>query len=397
MNRRISFKIFIAVVCLVFALTMTATTAFFVFVIVPARDKNTFAYNQKLIEINSLVEKYYIGEYDGKMISDGVSYGFLVGLEDKYAGYITAEDAQENMDSLLGYNSGMGVQVTRHPDTGYVYILAVHKDSPAENAGIQPKDQIIQLDDKKVLETGYVAAIDYIKTVPNGQIIKTIVLRDGKELTLDVQLMQFESQTIFSQKVGNKGYIQISSFNDKTVEQFKQAVDYFVAEKVDGLVFDVRGNSGGTLSSVYHMVDYLVPEGLVVRVDYKDDSYDQTYLSDDKEIDLPMIVLTDENTASASELFTQSLIDYGKAVSVGRKTFGKGVVQRTFTLSDQSLIRITVAKYYTNSGKCVDGDGIEPTVPVEWEQNELSYRLVNGIEVDKDFLAAVEYLDSQLS
>ena len=132
-------------------------------------------------------------------------------------------------------------------------------------------------------------------------------------------------------------------------------------------------------------------------VDYKDDSYDQTYLSDDKEIDLPMIVLTDENTASASELFTQSLIDYGKAVSVGRKTFGKGVVQRTFTLSDQSLIRITVAKYYTNSGKCVDGDGIEPTVPVEWEQNELSYRLVNGIEVDKDFLAAVEYLDSQLS
>jgi carboxyl-terminal processing protease len=136
---------------------------------------------------------------------------------------------------------------------------------------------------------------------------------------------------------------------------------------------------------------------LAIEVRYKNKEDCQTYLSDANDVDLPMVVLTDENTASASELFTQGLKDYEKAVSIGRKTYGKGVVQRTFTLSDGSLVKFTVAKYYTANGTCLDGIGIEPDYPVEWTEDELRYRLIKGIEVDKDFIKACAYLDGQLS
>ncbi len=397
MSKVFSVRTLTAIVCFTAALTFAATTALFAFVIIPKREGATAGYNNKLAEIDALVKEYYIGEYDSVKISDGLSYGFTVGLEDKYAGYVTAENADESLDSLMGYNSGMGVLIVQHPDTGYIYVTEVHKDSPAEKAGIKQKDQIIELDGQKVSDVGYSQAVDYIKTVPNGDKIKAVILREGNELSVEIELMQFVTQTVFFQKIKNNGYIHIASFNDKTVEQFIEAVDALTAQNVDSLIFDVRGNGGGTLTSVYHMVDYLVPEGLIVKVDYKDDRNDQIYMSNANEVNLPMVVLTDENTASASELFTQSLIDYGKAISVGRKTYGKGVVQRTFTLSDQSLIRFTVAKYYTKSGICVDGVGVAPNISVEWTEDELSHRIINGIESDKEYLKAVEYLTSQLS
>lgn len=271
----------------------------------------------------------------------------------------------------------------------------VHSESPADKAGIKKGDQITALDGQSVAEKGYSWALEYIPTIPLGDKITVDVLRSGTTLTVEIELSVYVAQTVFYEKIDDMGYIAITSFNDKTVEQFKNAVDSLIEQNAAGLIFDVRGNAGGTLNSVRQMVDYLVPEGLIVKVDYKDDNVDETYLSDAHEIDIPMAVLTDENSASASELFAQSLIDFNKAVTVGRKTYGKGVVQTTFTLSDGSQVRFTVAKYYTNSGTCVDGEGITPTVPIEWTEDELKYRYVNGIRADKDYLAAVKYLKAQ--
>ncbi len=397
MEKRFSLKTVIAVVCFFTVAAVAVTTALFTFVIVPMREGELYGYNNKMLEINELVDKYYVGEIDEQLMSDSLFYGYTLGLDDQYAGYITESDANESMNSLMGYNTGIGIQASLHPDTGNIYVAEVHKDSPAENGGLEKGDQIVSLDGQIITEIGYAAAINYIPTVPIGKNIAVSVLRNGMEYDFEITLSQFMTQTVFYEKIEEIGYISITSFNDKTVEQFKTAVDDLVAQEVTALIFDVRGNGGGTLNSVYQMVDYLVPEGLITKVDYKIDGMDETYMSDAHEIDIPMAVLTDENSASASELFTQSLLDYGKAITVGRKTYGKGVVQRTFTLSDGSLIRFTVAKYYTKNGICVDGIGVEPTVVVEWDDSEISRRIINGIEVDKDFLTAVEYFENQAS
>lgn len=395
MNKKYSLKTLVIAVCVCVAVAVMLTSVLFAFVIVPLREGRLNQYNQKLLEINSLVEKYYMGDVDEEVMKDCLAYGYVAGLNDRYAGYITASDAEANKNSMMGYNTGIGVQVTAHPDTGNIYVSEVHSESPADKAGIKKGDQITALDGQSVAEKGYSWALEYIPTIPLGDKITVDVLRSGTTLTVEIELSVYVAQTVFYEKIDDMGYIAITSFNDKTVEQFKNAVDSLIEQNAAGLIFDVRGNAGGTLNSVRQMVDYLVPEGLIVKVDYKDDNVDETYLSDAHEIDIPMAVLTDENSASASELFAQSLIDFNKAVTVGRKTYGKGVVQTTFTLSDGSQVRFTVAKYYTNSGTCVDGEGITPTVPIEWTEDELKYRYVNGIRADKDYLAAVKYLKAQ--
>ena len=397
MNKKYSLNTVITIVSFFTVVAIAVTSVFFAFVVVPLREGKLYKYNARVLEISDLVDKHYIGDIDKQTMIDGLAYGFVAGLNDRYAGYLTVDEAKENTNSLMGYNTGIGIQVTMHPDTFNIYVSEVHKDSPAEKAGMKKGDEIVSLDGKIVKEVGYSAAINYIPTIPIGQKIAVSVLRNGVSLNLEITLSQFISQSVFYEKIGNLGYINITTFNDKTVEQFKAAVDNLINQGALALIFDVRGNRGGTIGSVCQMVDYLVPEGLVTKIDFKCDELDEVLMSDKHEINLPMAVLTDNKSASASELFTQSLIDYGKAVSIGRKTYGKGVVQRTFTLSDGSQVRFTVAKYYSKSGKCIDGVGIEPTVPVEWTDNELNYRFVNGIRVDKDFLAAQQYLNNQLS
>ena len=397
MDKKISLKWLVAIVCFFTVAAICITTMFFCFFVVPKREGTLYLHNQKLLEIKELVDNYYIGEISDQMISDGIASGYVYGLNDPYAGYVTAYDAEANLDALLGYNTGIGVQVSAHPDNNTIYVLEVHNDSPAQKAGIKSSDEIVKLDGQDVSEIGYSAAVNYIKTQPLGDVIKATVKRNGELIDFNIELTVFLSQSVFYKMIGDKAYIQITSFNEASVDQFVEAIDTAEKDKAKGIIFDLRGNGGGTLTSVYHMLDYLIPEGLAIEVRYKNKEDCQTYLSDANDVDLPMVVLTDENTASASELFTQGLKDYEKAVSIGRKTYGKGVVQRTFTLSDGSLVKFTVAKYYTANGTCLDGIGIEPDYPVEWTEDELRYRLIKGIEADKDFIKACAYLDGQLS
>lgn len=394
MKKSVSLHMTVVIACFAFLVAVTLTTLLFCVFVIPKREGNLFNHNQKILEINKLVDQYYIGEVNENYVSDGLGAGYVLGLQDKYADYIPAEEAEESMNALYGYNTGIGVQVTAHPDNKTIYILEVHKDSPADKAGVESGDEIVMLDGQSVAEMGYSESLAYIKSKPAGEKIEAVIERDGKLITMSIDLVQFVSQTVFYEIIDNKGYIQITQFTDSTVDQFVEAVDYMEEQKVDGIIFDLRGNPGGTLNSVYHMVDYLIPEGLAIRVDYKGEANDQTYLSDANDVDLPMVVLTDANTASASELFAQSLKDYQKAKTVGSTTYGKGVVQRTFTLSDGSMVKFTVAKYYTANETCLDGIGVTPDIPTEWSEDELKYRLVNGIEVDKDFIAACDYLDS---
>ncbi len=395
MKRSVSVRFLVILVCFFTVAAVAITTMLFCYVIIPEREGDLFAHNQKMLEIKELVEKYYTGELDEEYVQDCLAMGYVAGLKDRYADYIIPEDAEESMNSLYGLNTGMGVQVSAHPDNNTIFVLDVHKDSPAYKADFKSRDEIIRLDGQIVAEMGYTEALAYIKSIPLGNKLKVTLLRDGKELEKEVELNQFVAQSVFYQLYDALGYIQITGFNDMTVDQFVAAIEDLTKQGAKGLIFDLRGNGGGTLQSVYYMVDYLIPEGLAIEVKYKNSDYNQTYLSGKNEVDLPMVVLTDESTASASELFTQALKDYNKAISIGRNTFGKGVVQRTFSLSDGSLVRFTVAKYYTANGTCLDGIGVKPDFEIQWTEEELRYRFINGIEKDKDFLKAVEYLKGQ--
>ncbi len=392
MKKTFSLKYLITLVAFFTATAVCVTAMAFQYLIIDKKTDTTENYVKKIEEIESLVNKYYIGDTNEQDLIDGIAYGYMYGLNDKYAGYVVPDDAQASLDSLHGLNTGMGIQVTMHPDTNNIYVLEVHKSSPAELAGIMPGDEITVLDENVVKDYGYSESISYIQSRPIDSKIRVVLTRGKETVETDVILKNFETQSVFYKMIDGIGYIQITSFNDLSVDQFVDAVDKLQADGATALVFDLRGNGGGTLMSVYHMVDYLLPEGLIIKVKYKDERHNEVYMSDSQEVNLPMAVLTDGNTASASELFSQALKDYNKAITVGRKTYGKGVVQRTFTLSDGSLIKFTVAKYYTANGTCLDGIGVVPDVDVEWTEEEMKYRLVNGLSNDKDYLAAVQKL-----
>ena len=353
--------------------------------------------DDKLNEIKNLVEKYYIGEIDSKTMADTICAGYVAGIGDPYAGYIIPENAEASLGSLYGVNSGLGVQISMHPDNKTVLVLEVHNGSPAFEAGIVRGDEIIAIDEYIVAEYGYSESLNYLKTLPTGTAVKIKVVRGGEQLELEAVLRQYKEQSVFYRMIEEIGYIQITNFNSQSPEQFATAIETLTEEGATALVIDLRGNGGGTLNAAYKMLDYCIPEGVAIRVKYKDDNMNEVYMSDAHEVNLPIVCLTDANTASASELFSQGLKDYNKAITVGRLTYGKGVVQRTFTLSDGSLVRFTIGQYFTQNGVCLDGIGVTPEIEVTLTEEEAKYRLLNGIEKDKDFITAVEYLNGQLS
>lgn len=394
MKKSFSLKTLITVTAFGIAASVLITCMVFQSALISAEKEVAGSYSAKADEILELVDKYYMGEVDDSAMADSIASGAVAGLGDKYSSYITAQNASTRFDTLYGYNTGLGVQVSLHPDNGSIVVLELHDDGPAKASGIKVLDEITAVDGKNVTEVGYNETLQYIKEQAIGTVITVTVDRNGESSDIPVELKHYDAQTVFSRLVGDKGYIQITSFNEKSPDQFKTAVDSMIASGATALIFDLRGNGGGTVTSVSSMLDYLLPEGLILKIEYKDKNSNEVYMSDKSSVDIPMAVLTDEGTASASEIFTQSLRDYGKAVIVGRQTYGKGVVQRTFTLSDGSLAVLTVAHYYTQSGYCPEGQGITPDVQMTWTQDELKYRLVGGIEKDKEFIAACDYLDS---
>ena len=404
MNKTFSLKHLIIVAAFCTAIAVAITSMAFQWLIpsstpdvMPgtATESEEINLSDKLQEIKALVDKYYVGDVDSQYMADTICAGYVAGLNDRYSGYIPKENAEESLNSLYGVNSGMGVQISQHPDNLTMVVLEVHDGSPAMEAGVKRGDEIISVDDKNVSEFGYSETLAYIKSVPLENQVHLVVNRNGEKVEIDVTLRHFVAQSVFYRMVGDKGYILITGFNDRSPEQFYTAVDTLTEQGATALIIDLRGNGGGTLNAAHKMLDYCIPEGLAIKVQYKNDNMNEVYMSDSAEVDLPIVCLTDGNTASASELFTQGLKDYGKAISVGRLTFGKGVVQRTYTLSDGSLVRFTVGKYYTQNGNCLDGIGVKPEIEVEYTDEELKYRLINGLDKDKDFLAACEYLDAQ--
>lgn len=322
-------------------------------------------------EIQELIDKYNIREYDPDALRDLALYGYVAGIGDPYAGYFPAESFRDLNDGLKGDMQGIGISVIYSPELGGIQIVDVFPDSPALKAGLAVGDVITFCgeDYESVISLGYEAALSMLRG-EEGTVAKFVVNRDGEEIEFEVERAYITEQSVRYRLYSEDktvGIIRITGFNSATVEQFTEALDALTEKGVEKLVFDVRNNPGGELKSICQVIDMIVPEGPVIRLQYKGKDIETYYNSDGNEINMPMAVLANGQTASAAELFTSALKDYGKAVVVGTLTYGKGCMQSILPLKDGGGVKLTTALYYPPFSDNFDGVGVEPDIEVEME------------------------------
>lgn len=351
---------------------VTAALTFSITMVYSQSEFNQRVYNikereamySKIAEVDNLIRQNYIGTIDEQQLQDSIAAAFIKGVGDTYGQYLTAETYADYLSSNEGVMIGIGVTI-KQADSGYIQIVSVSENSPAQEAGILPDDLIIQVDDLPVTKDNYSEAVNRV-TGDEGTSVSLIIRRGAEDLApISVTRKQIALKTVTYKMLSeNVGYIAITGFNTNTVGQFNTALDAVMSQGAEGIVFDVRNNPGGTVSSVTKILDRLIPEGPIVSATYKDGTTEVLATSDATEINLPMVVITNKDTASAAELFTQALKDYGKAVSVGDKTtYGKGTMQSIRKLNDGSALNITVAWY--NPPKSANYDGVG--VPADFE------------------------------
>ena len=354
----------------------------------------------KLAELERKVNEYYIGEIDEQKLLDSVAEGYVYGLGDRYAEYMNEDRYAEYINSNQGRMFGIGVEVIYSDDMGGVIeVTYVTPDSPAEKGGMLEGDYIYKVEGELVSELGYYETINRVRGEKGTDVALTILRGEthSDELIFIFTRDEVKLITVKSRMIkGDTGYIKIKEFNQETPNEFIKAIYELESMGAKQYIFDVRNNPGGDLLGVTQTLDYLLPEGPIIRYGYKN-SVEGSIDSDASEIIAPMAVLINENTASAGELFCAALKDYGKAVLIGVKTFGKGTMQGIYQLNDRvTAIKISNAKYYPPFSDCYDGIGVSPHIEVKLPDELLGKNLEKITEEeDVQLRAAIEYLRKQ--
>ena len=347
----------------------------------------------KLSEIDNLAKKYFLGEIDYNELDETILSGYFDGLDDKYSFYENKQGAEEINNSFKGNAVGIGVSIV-YEEEGNFYVFRINSGSPAEAAGLKVGDRIISIDGEPIKKLGYEKALKALRK-DVGKTSKCEVLRGGEALKVTFVHKEFVKQSVYYHIINEKyGYICFTEFNEATVKQFEDAVSYLTERKVKGFVFDLRDNGGGMVDSVCEILDKLVGKCDLITVEYKNGDKKVLHTSDSNEIKLPMTVLINNKTASAAELFSATIRDMKKGKLIGGTTFGKGVMQRTYTLRDGSLARLTVAQFLPAGGESFNKVGIKPDFEVEFskEQAENKYKLGDS---DPYIVKAVEVLENE--
>ncbi|RKD21886.1 peptidase S41 [Ammoniphilus oxalaticus] len=323
---------------------------------------------QKINEVYRLIKENYLEDVADEKLIDGAINGMLNALEDPYSVYMDPTSTKEFNDSIHSSFEGIGAEVTL--DNGKVTIVSPFKGSPAEKAGLRPKDQILKVDGNSLEGLDLYQAVLKIRG-PKGSSAKMEVLRPGVKDPLVVEVVRDEIpiETVYSETIERDGMklgkLEITQFATETADHFKQELEKLEAQKIDGLLVDLRGNPGGLLPAVVDMAQLLVPdEGVILQVEDPNGNRELIKSSSTKKKPYPITVLIDKGSASASEILAGALQENGYTL-VGQHSFGKGTVQNTVPLGDDSQLKMTIAKWLTPSGKWINNDGIEPNVKVE--------------------------------
>lgn len=365
--------------------------------------------SSKMQMIQSIIDQIFLYDEDGTEVEDYIYRGMMAGLNDPYSVYYNADDYKALQDSTSGSYSGIGAMLSQNKTTGLCTIVKVFEGSPAIEAGMKPGDVVYKVGDTLVAgESLDVLVSNYIKG-EEGTDVQITVYRADTDTYVDMTLTRrkIEVPTVeYKMLADNVGYVAVSEFDAITVEQFENAIDQLENQGMKQMVIDLRSNPGGMLDSAVSMVDYILPDDmkdfekgdgktLIVYTADKNGDGDTYTASDGHAVDMPIAILVNENSASASEVFTGALKDYKKAVVVGTTSYGKGIVQNLIPLGDGSAIKITTAHYYTPSGFDLHGKGIDPDVEVELDENLKSQAVVTP-EEDNQVQAAVRALEHGL-
>ena len=345
----------------------------------------------KLGFIDQYVDLFFYYDKDNKKIEDSMFSGYIKALGDKYAEYMPAKKYDSFMEETSGEYYGIGCQVRTDLETNDHIVEDVFEGSPAEKAGVLKGDIIRVVDGVDVTNKTLEEVVSLVKGEEGSQV--TIgFYRESEKKVIDlvctrgkVEVKRVDYEILDD----NIGYIEIKEFTGKTEQQFKNTIDALLEKKSKGLIIDLRNNPGGELMTVLNMLDYVLKDNngkytlnqdvfkpgntLLVYMRDKETIVDSYYCDDNHEVTLPIVILINENSASASELFTQCLKDYNMAKVVGHKSYGKGVMQNVQPLPDGSAIRVTVAGYFPPSGYQIDGHGVVPDIGIDRDGNELYY------------------------
>lgn len=326
---------------------------------------------QKLEVLQSTIEQYYLEDVDPAALKEGMYAGMLEALDDPYSVYYTPEELNELLEQTQGIYYGIGAYIGIDATTDYPYISKVIDGTPAQAAGLLSGDLIYEVEGENAhgMDTDMVVA--KIKGPEGTDVHITVARPDGavyEYIDMTITRAKINNSTITYEMLENGiAYIQITGFEDTTTDQFVEALATAKGSGMQGLIIDLRGNPGGNLSTVVKIAQQILPEGMIV---YTEDKYGyrEEYTCDGKrQLDVPLVVLVDGDSASASEILAGAIKDYGIGTLVGTTTFGKGIVQRIMQLTDGSAIKLTISKYYTPNGYNIHGTGIEPDVVVEFD------------------------------
>ena len=344
----------------------------------------------KIDEIYRIIDNTFIEEVDKDAIREGIYKGMLEALDDPYSVYYTQEEYKEMMESSSGMFEGIGAYLSQDPNTNQVTVVRPIKGSPAEDAGILSDDIIIEVDGENVEDFDLNLVVSKIRG-PKGSRVKLGIKREGETelLYFDVKRDTINVESVSHEMLDDKiGYIIITEFADATGKQFAEAYDELMDNGMEKLIIDLRSNGGGYVDTSVEVADKLIEKGTVVSIKDRHGK-GETYQDkgDDNFITIPCVFLVDENTASASEILTGAIKDYGLATVIGTQTFGKGIVQDILPLKDGSGLKVTNSKYYTPNGENIHKIGIEPDIIVEWDGDR--YRtegIDNQLEAAKSYL-----------
>ncbi len=314
-----------------------------------------------------LIDKYYLGEeVDNETLKEGAIKGYIEALGDPYTEYISKEDMEDYMDDTMGNFVGIGVYMVKDTETNQIMVLSPIKNSPAEKAGIRPGDYIVEVDGNACTGDDFSNISNKIKG-EEGSTVKLKIQRDGETLDFEIKRENIKVNPVEGEVLeGNIGYIEFSSFDEGTAEEFKNKFNELKSQGITSLIIDLRNNGGGIVDEALKIAGYAVDKGttLLYEVD-KDGNETEEKSEVDKIIDMPIVILVNENTASSSEILSGALKDLGKAKIVGTKTYGKGVIQQILTLADGSGLKITTEEYLTPNRTKINKVGIEPDETVE--------------------------------
>ena len=338
---------------------------------------------EKLDVLMQLVDMYYYEDVDEDEMLESAALGLIAGIGDVYSTYYTKEDMEAFNEETEGEYAGIGCQLLADPSDQMITVTRVFKGSPAEEAGMRAGDKIVYVDDVYYSAYEMDDAVNVMRGEPGGE-VKVTVLRDLEtidfDITREIVNINYVEYEILD---GDIGYVMVYDFLGDAYEGFEEAINAFRSANVSGMIIDLRNNGGGLVDACVDMADLILPEGVVVTMRDRNDQ-EEVYRIDNAYFDVPMVLLVNGYSASASEILAGAVRDYGAGTLLGTKTFGKGVVQSALEFTDGSGIKLTTARYYTPSGECIHGVGIEPDITVELDEDAVTVYGLNNLPHDQD-------------